>query len=74
MFKTELGPTAQLAPDILANYDLSRFCGFLDPRCRVNPVTVQIAIGGYCHISQMNADSQMFHATDGVGSLNIAVA
>jgi hypothetical protein len=63
-----------LTPDILTNYDLSRLCGFLNPRCGVDPVAVQIAVRGYGHISQMNADTQMFDAPDCVGSLNIAVA
>jgi hypothetical protein len=57
MFKKELRATAQLTPDVLTNYDLSWLCGFLDPRCGVDPITIQIAVGGYCHISQMNADS-----------------
>ena len=57
MVKTELRATAQLTPDVLTNYDLSWFCGFLDPRCGVDPVAVQIAVGGHCHIGQMNADS-----------------
>ena len=57
MFKTELAATPQLTPDILTNHDLSRLCSFLDPRCSVDPIAVQIAVGGYCHISQMNANS-----------------
>src|SRR5262249_45952609 len=53
-FKTQFRTPAQLTPDVLTNYDLARLCGCLDSRSGVTPVAVQIAIGGHCHISQMN--------------------
>jgi hypothetical protein len=47
MFEAELAATAQLTPDVLTNDDLSRFRSFLDSRCGVDAVAVQIAVRGH---------------------------
>src|SRR5262249_2893652 len=59
----ELGATAQLAPNVLAQDHLSRFGRFLDARSRIHAVAVQVAVGAHRDVSQMNADPQIMRAT-----------
>jgi hypothetical protein len=51
MFKTEPSATAQLPPDVLTNYHLAGFRGFLNTRSGINPITIQITVDGDCDVS-----------------------
>jgi hypothetical protein len=53
---------------------LACFGCFLDSRSRIHTVSVQVAVGAYRDVSQMNADSQIVSATGCGRSLPILSA
>ena len=74
ILEAKIAATAQLAPNILADDNLSGSGGLLDPRGCIHSVAIDIAVRRHRHIAQVHTYSYSPSVADGGRSLFILPA